>query len=72
MIIMGWFSRQMLGLGVERIPKEVEWAYRKKLEFGLDQLTLLITSLTERLVGKTTGHDIEYEDELMHNAPATG
>ena len=33
-------------------------------------MTLVITSLTERLVEKSTEQDIEYEEELVHNAPA--
>ena len=30
----------------------------------------MITSLTERLVGKGIRHDMKYEEQLMHNAPA--
>ena len=36
----------------------------------LDQLTLGISSLTESLVGKRMGQDIEYDEESVDNAPA--
>ena len=56
-------------MGAEGTPQEVELAHHKCLESRLDQLTLVITSLTERLMGKGTGQAMEYEEELVHNVP---
>ena len=52
------------------MPKEVKLAYCKCLETWLDKLTLEIASLTKSLVGKGIIQAIEYEEELVHNAPA--
>ena len=43
------------------MPKEVELVHRKCLESRLDQLTSVMTSLTERLTGKGTRQAMEYE-----------
>ena len=59
-----------MGLGAEGIHKEVGQAYCEYLESRLDQLTSAMTSLTERLAGKCTGHKMEYEEELVHNVLA--
>ena len=37
----------------------------------MDLLTLVITSLTERLVGEGIGQDLEYEKDLLHNVLAS-
>ena len=52
---------------VERMPEEVKLVHCKCLESRLDQLTLEMTSLTERLAGKGTRQAIEYEEESVHN-----
>ena len=49
------------------MPKEVELVHCKHLESRLDQLTLAMTSLTERLTGEGTRQAMEYEEELVHN-----
>ena len=54
-------------MGVEGTPKEVELAHRKCLESRLDQLTSVMTSLTERLKGEGTGQAMKYEEESVHN-----
>ena len=51
------------------MPKEVELVHRKHLESRLDQLTLAMTSLTKRLMGKGTGQVMEFEEESVHNVP---
>ena len=51
------------------MPKEVKLVHLKSLESRLDQLTLVMTSLTKRLVGKGTGQAMEYKEELVHNMP---
>ena len=57
----------MLGLGLEDTPKEVEKMHCKHLESRLDQLTLAMTSLMERLKSNGIGWDIEYKEELVHH-----
>ena len=57
-------------MDVDRMPKQVDWAHCKSLESRLDQLTLVMTSLNKRLMGKGIGQDLEYEEESMHNLPA--
>ena len=47
-------------LGVEGMPKEVEWALHKRIESKLDQLTSGMASLTKRLAGKRIEQYIEY------------
>ena len=49
------------------MPKEVELVHCKCLESRLDQLTSAMTSLTERLMGKSIGQVMEYKEELVHN-----
>ena len=51
------------------MPEEVELVHCKHLESRLDQLTLAMTSLTKRLMGKDTGHALKYEEESVHNVP---
>ena len=58
-----------MGLGVEGMPKEVELVHCKHLESSLDQLTSVMTSLTERLMGKGTGQAMKYEEDLVQNMP---
>ena len=52
---------------MEGTPEEVELAHNKHLESRLDQLTLAMTSLTKRLIGKGTGQAMEYKEESVHN-----
>ena len=49
-------------MGPECMPEEVKQVHHKYPESRLGQLTLAMTSLTERLVGEGMGHDIEYEE----------
>ena len=58
-----------MGLGAKGTLEEVKKAHCKCLESRLDKLTSAMTSLTERPVGKGTGQDMKYEEELVHNAP---
>ena len=51
------------------MPKEVELVHCKHFESRLDQLTLAMTSLTKRLMGKGTGQAMEYKEESVHNVP---
>ena len=51
------------------MPKEVELTYCKCLESRLDQLTLPMTSLTERLTREGTRQAMEYKEELVYNVP---
>ena len=53
------------------MPEEVELVHHKCLESRLDQLTLAMTSLIERLTGEGTRQVMEYEEELVHNVPTT-
>ena len=52
---------------VEGTPKEVELLHHKCLKYRLNQLTLAMTSLTKRLMGKGTRQAMEYEEESVHN-----
>ena len=49
------------------MPEDVELAHCKYLESRLDQLTLAMTSLNERLTGEGTRQAMEYEEESAHN-----
>ena len=51
------------------MPEEFELVHLKCLESRLDQLTLVMTSLTKKLMGKGIGQAMEYEEELVHNVP---
>ena len=50
--------------------EEFELVHHKHLESRLNWLYSAIMSLPKRLAGKGTRQDIEYEEELVHNAPA--
>ena len=59
---------QVLRLGKEGMPEEVEHVHHKCPKSRLDHLTSVVTSLTKRLVGKGMGQDMESEGDSVHNA----
>ena len=54
-------------MGEKSNLEEVKSSYCKWLLSRLNQLTLEIGSLIERLVGKGTEQDIEYGEDVAHN-----
>ena len=58
-------------MGAEGTPEDIELVHHKCLESKLDQLTLVIASLTKRLTGEGTGQVMEYEEESVHNMPTS-
>ena len=56
-------------MGEEGMPKKVELVHHKCLESRLDQLTLVMTSQTKRLMGEGTGQVMECEEESVYNVP---
>ena len=51
------------------MPEEVKLVHHKCLESRLYQLTLAMTSLTERLMAEGTRQAMEYKEKLVHNMP---
>ena len=57
---------------MERTPHKVKQVPCKCLDSRSDQLTSVMTSLTEKLVGEGIGQYMGYKEYSMHNSLAFG